>query len=296
MLPVITTQQNDTMVLLTRPFFAQRDRQADRDLHAHGCMELSYVLSGTADHILQIGDSDVLRQRLTVGNYVLLDTAARHAYKNCSADFAVMNLLFQPSFLCEDEEKAGDVGNDLGALLRLLFPQFPFEQMAESPINRLYFDCDDSVQALVHLCHNASRRHYPAWECAVRHALSLILLQSLYSLDQGTGPRKTSIIDAVKAYVEEHYAEKLTLTEICAKHFYSVPYVSSRFKDLCGCSFEQFLRQVRVRHAGELLLSTTLSVGEIAEACGYTSSRAFRNAFSRVAGMAPQQFKRQYLK
>lgn len=295
MLPVITTQQNDTMVLLTRPFFAQRDRQADRDLHAHGCMELSYVLSGTADHILQVGDSDVVRQKLTLGNYLLLDTAARHAYKNCSADFAVMNLLFHPAFLREGKE-ADAAKEDLNRLLLALFPQFPFDRLAENPVNRLYFDCDDSVQALVHLCHNASRRHYPAWECAVRHALSLILLQSLYSLDQGTSPRKTSIIDAVKAYVEEHYAEKLTLTEICAKHFYSVPYVSSRFKDLCGCSFEQFLRQVRVRHAGELLLSTTLSVGEIAEACGYTSSRAFRNAFSHVAGMAPQQFKRQYLK
>lgn len=295
MLPVITTQQNDTMVLLTRPFFAQRDRQADRDLHAHGCMELSYVLSGTADHILQVGDSDVVRQKLTLGNYLLLDTAARHAYKNCSADFAVMNLLFHPAFLREGKE-ADAAKEDLNRLLVALFPQFPFDRLAENPVNRLYFDCDDSVQALVHLCHNASRRHYPAWECAVRHALSLILLQSLYSLDQGTSPRKTSIIDAVKAYVEEHYAEKLTLTEICAKHFYSVPYVSSRFKDLCGCSFEQFLRQVRVRHAGELLLSTTLSVGEIAEACGYTSSRAFRNAFSHVAGMAPLQFKRQYQK
>lgn len=295
MLPVITTQQNDTMVLLTRPFFAQRDRQADRDLHAHGCMELSYVLSGTADHILQVGDSDVVRQKLTLGNYLLLDTAARHAYKNCSADFAVMNLLFHPAFLREGKE-ADAAKEDLNRLLLALFPQFPFDRLAENPVNRLYFDCDDSVQALVHLCHNASRRHYPAWECAVRHALSLILLQSLYSLDQGTSPRKTNIIDAVKAYVEEHYAEKLTLTEICAKHFYSVPYVSSRFKDLCGCSFEQFLRQVRVRHAGELLLSTTLSVGEIAEACGYTSSRAFRNAFSHVAGMAPLQFKRQYQK
>jgi AraC-like DNA-binding protein len=295
MLPVITTQQNDTMVLLTRPFFAQRDRQADRDLHAHGCMELSYVLSGTADHILQVGDSDVVRQKLTLGNYLLLDTAARHAYKNCSADFAVMNLLFHPAFLREGKE-ADAAKEDLNRLLLALFPQFPFDRLAENPVNRLYFDCDDSVQALVHLCHNASRRHYPAWECAVRHALSLILLQSLYSLDQGTSPRKTSIIDTVKAYVEEHYAEKLTLTEICAKHFYSVPYVSSRFKYLCGCSFEQFLRQVRVRHAGELLLSTTLSVGEIAEACGYTSSRAFRNAFSHVAGMAPLQFKRQYQK
>ena len=294
MQPVIVTQQNDTMVILTRPFFAQQDRQADRDLHAHGCMELSYVLSGTADHILQIADKEAARQKLSLGNYLLLDPAARHAYKNCSADFSVMNLLFHPSFLLEGGKET-EKGN-FSLVLKALFPKFSQEELADGLVNHLYFDRDGSVQALVEICHNSARRHYPDWESAARHALSLILLQSLYSSKHCADPKKESIVDIVKQYVERHYAETITLGDICAKHFYSLPYVSHRFKELCGCSFEQYLRQVRVRHASELLISTALSVGEVAEACGYTSSRAFRNAFSCVTGVSPLQFKRQYQK
>jgi AraC family transcriptional regulator len=54
------------------------------------------------------------------------------------------------------------------------------------------------------------------------------------------------------------------------------------------------VRQLRIKRAGELLLSTTLSVGEIAERCGYASPRTFRKAFASVTGVSPIQFKKQY--
>lgn len=291
MAPIINTENNGQQIVLTRPFFAQRDRQEDRDLHAHNCVELSYVLSGTADHVLHAPGKEPTRQKLSRGNYMILDTDTYHAYKNCSADFSLMNLLFQKSFL---SEAFADADVALYDLIKALFPDFPYDQLTGSPVDRVCFDRDGSVLALAQICHTTSRQHYHAWQDAVRHALKLMLMQALYGLEEYTRPKKENIIDNVKWYIEAHYAEELTLTDICAKCFYSLPYVSARFKEVCGCTFEQYLRQLRIQRAGELLLTTALSVSEVAERCGYTSPRAFRRAFIDVTGVPPTTFKKNY--
>ena len=293
MAPIVNAENNGRHIVLTRPFFAQRDRQEDRDLHTHNCVEISYVLSGTADHVLHAADEGGTRQKLSRGNYMILDTDTFHAYKNCSADFALMNILFQKSFLTGNE---ADDGCELYGTIKSLFPDFPYDQLTESPVDRVCFDRDGSVLSLAQICHTASRQHYHAWQDAVRHALALLLLQTLYGLEEYTSPKKENIIDTVKHYVDAHYAEEITLTDICGKHFYSLQYVSARFKEVCGCTFEQYLRQLRIQRAGELLLTTTLSVGEVAERCGYTSPRSFRRAFADVTGVPPTLFKKNYYK
>ena len=296
MLPIIDSFSDGQKIVLNRSFFAQQDRQNDRDLHSHNCIEISLVLAGTADHILHFSDGRSDHQRLSQGNYMLLDHTVSHAYKNCSADFSVLNLLFRQSFLrpLADGEEALPEEGDFEELVKQTFPDFNYDGLEEGFVNRIYFDKDETVLSLARLCQNSSRGHYQEWPRTVRHALSLILVLSLQSLDRSCMQKKEGIIDKVKKYVDGHFAEDVTLTAICAKHFYSVPYVSHRFKEVCGCSFEQYVRQVRIQHAGKLLLSTSLSVGEIAERCGYTSPRSFRSAFSVVTGHSPLQFKKKY--
>ena len=294
MQPITASDYNAAKIILNRPFFAQHDRQPDRDLHSHTSVEISYVLSGTADHVLIMPDGATAHCKLSTGNYMILDTTVRHAYKNCSAEFSVMNVLFQKSFLFGEGRDGADHERPLAELICDKFPKFPYEKLPEMPINRICFDQDESVLSLFQICHTTSRKHYPIWESAVQNALSLILLQTLYNCDRYSHPQKQTIIDTVKHYVEAHYAEDLTLGAICAENFYSLPYVSHRFKEVCGCSFEQYLRGVRIKRAGELLLSTALSVGEIAERCGYTSPRSFRKAFICVTGLSPTEFKKNY--
>ena len=295
-MPIIDTLFDGQRIVLRRPFFAQIDRQPDRDLHSHDCIEFSAVLSGTADHVLHFPDGSAKHQKLSRGNYMILDATVRHAYKNCSKDFSVLNLLFQQSFLRATPADSEENGGDFYELIRELFPDFKYRKVQGSPVNRIYFDKAESVFPLFYICHDSSRQNRHEWQRTVRYALSLILVLSLDSFDRYIRPKKDSIIDTVKEYVETHFAEDVTLTEICAKHFYSVPYVSHRFKEVCGCSFEQYVRQLRIKRAGELLLSTTLSVGEIAERCGYASPRTFRKAFVCVTGISPLAFKKNYQK
>ena len=162
-------------------------------------------------------------------------------------------------------------------------------------MNGVYYDRDGSILSLFKLCHYSSREHWFEWNRIVRNGLSLIIMLSLQSmLVSDEKDKKESIVDIVKNYVEQHFAENITLTEICEKNFYSVSYVSRKFKEATDCSFEQYLRQIRINKAGEMLLDTSISVSDIAEKCGYASVRTFSKAFMLVTGKTPLEFRKIY--
>ena len=90
------------------------------------------------------------------------------------------------------------------------------------------------------------------------------------------------------AYTDEHFSEvSLTLTEL-AMAFQMPAYKASRtFKELIGIGFKEYVAAKKLEYARDLLLSTDLSVGEIAETCGYASASYFISRFKLAYGTSP---------
>ncbi|MNI65389.1 Bifunctional transcriptional activator/DNA repair enzyme AdaA [compost metagenome] len=95
----------------------------------------------------------------------------------------------------------------------------------------------------------------------------------------------------VKAYVEEHYAENITLESMAALLYMNPYYFSSFFKKHTGQNFKTFLTEVRLNHALRLLLQSDLMVYEIAELVGYNNARHFSDMFKKKYGKLPQEYK-----
>lgn len=94
-------------------------------------------------------------------------------------------------------------------------------------------------------------------------------------------------------YIGENY-KNLTL-ERTAKHFgYHPDYLSTRFKKIAGVSFSQKLLSIRMEQATHLLLTTNLSIQEIAESVGYHDRSHFSRNFHSFVGMTPKQYRKTY--
>lgn len=502
---------DEQKVILTSPFSPTICNRNHRVFHSHNCIEMAYVLMGTADQSIIFSDGRMETQKFSKGSYVIIDTQTKHAYKNGSDDFTVMNLLFKPSFLLSnddnsiipsehflikrsewhDDKKAKEVeikfelvnpqsvnnqrfvriwlylrgdsekidfsdarvglisdnnisepyliggseqipfyflgegdsewvtmyhGKDgffgannassvkglrgwfafpikemrqentgktllkddvitglyfyylisdksmankqlyiddimlvkdyreannkvlcdnkiidfgkgvhkiilsgkngnispevypeqimvgeiehnyFYALIKKIFTEFDYKKIPSTAMNRVYFDKNRSILPLFELCYCSSKEQWYEWNQIVKNALSLIVLISLqYMIASNENKKKEDILDDIKKYVELHYNENITLTEICEKYFYILSYVSRKFKKVVGCTFEQYLRQFRIERAGELLCNTSLSVADIAENCGYTSVRGFRDAFVFVMGETPTEFRKKQM-
>lgn len=93
-------------------------------------------------------------------------------------------------------------------------------------------------------------------------------------------------------YIEEHYAKQgLSLQEI-AKHVHMNPvYMSVLFKQEKNVTFSDFLLQLRMKNAMEMLRCHNMKTYEVAEAVGYGSPEYFSVCFKKYTGVSPTEFK-----
>ncbi len=106
--------------------------------------------------------------------------------------------------------------------------------------------------------------------------------------------RNKLLIQKVKAYVEEHYAEELTLDDMADMIGYSTYYFMKLIKEYMGMSFGDFLTSVRMNNAKKLLVSTNMSISEVGYSVGYNDANYFARVFKRQEKVTPSEYKRQY--
>ncbi|HWJ77786.1 MAG TPA: response regulator [Niallia sp.] len=93
-------------------------------------------------------------------------------------------------------------------------------------------------------------------------------------------------------YIEQHLKDELTQKEV-AEHVYLNPsYLSVLFKEELHLTFSEYITRRRIQHAKDLLLSTKLSVNEIAEESGYKTVKYFIKIFKEMEGTTPTGYRK----
>lgn len=105
-------------------------------------------------------------------------------------------------------------------------------------------------------------------------------------------PKKKDIIAEVKEYVSEHYAEPISLADLAARFFISPYYLSQLFKQKTGDTYMNFLAQIRINKAKELLERTDLKVYEICQKVGYSDTQHFARLFERLTSFKPSEYRK----
>ncbi len=105
------------------------------------------------------------------------------------------------------------------------------------------------------------------------------------------------VIEEIKAYVLSNFAKHELSLEGLADHFHITPgYLGKLFKTACGVSFTDYLKQVRMEKACELLLHTREPANVISERVGILNSTYFYTVFKKKYGMSPAQYRTEAIK
>lgn len=102
-------------------------------------------------------------------------------------------------------------------------------------------------------------------------------------------------ITGITRYLQEHLAEEVSLSVLAEEFHLNPQYISQLFKNEIGVGFLTYLTNIRIEKAKKLLLSTSLSVAEIAEKSGYGDYRVFTKVFKKSEGITPSQYRRDFL-
>ena len=116
-------------------------------------------------------------------------------------------------------------------------------------------------------------------------------------LDKMSNDQKKSFSDTAVAncirYIEANFCDcELDIKRVCGVGFISVSSLQRALTKCFGMSPKQYLIQLRMNRALELLTKNELSVKEISLACGFTDEKYFSRAFKKKYGYSPSQFKK----
>lgn len=108
---------------------------------------------------------------------------------------------------------------------------------------------------------------------------------------QDTEVKQPNISAQIITYIQESYAEPITLDTLAEAFNYSAYHLSSLFKEHTGYSPIDYLIRIRLETASELLITTDVSVREIAASIGYKDVYYFSRIFKKRKGVSPAQFR-----
>lgn len=99
-------------------------------------------------------------------------------------------------------------------------------------------------------------------------------------------------VSRAKEYIEEHYAEEITLQKVANVVGISPGYLSTLFAQYLGCGFVDHLIKIRVEHACDYLRQNYFKTYEIAYKIGYRDEKYFARVFKKVTGMSPGEYRK----
>lgn len=100
----------------------------------------------------------------------------------------------------------------------------------------------------------------------------------------------------ITQYIDEHYSEKLLLSDIAEREDMDLYYLSHFFKDNFGMSFQNYLLKIRCERARRLLLLTDYSLLDISVSCGFSDPKYFNKGFQQQYGYTPKEYRKNFQK
>ncbi len=144
-----------------------------------------------------------------------------------------------------------------------------------------------SVQCVIAYMMTVYLRKEPYWQLQLSAGLGAVLTRIIHYADGHI----RSLIDQVIDLVSKRYMEPLNNGDIASELGYHPNYVNSVFVRDMGMSLHQYLMRYRVEMAMQLLLTTQLSVADIAVKVGFRHFSHFSNCFHRLTGVAPAAYR-----
>lgn len=141
---------------------------------------------------------------------------------------------------------------------------------------------------------NEERDEFQLIQKALLIEMLVYILRGLNDEDSNVVPylsksqqRQQKIVNYTIYYLENHYKEEITLEKLAQDQFLSPTYLSKIFKEATEMSPTNYLIEIRLKRAKDMLKNDQLTIKEVASAVGYQDAYHFSKSFKKLYGISP---------
>ena len=128
----------------------------------------------------------------------------------------------------------------------------------------------------------------------LRERVRSILAAALAFRDNLVVHQYAGIIKQAQEYMERSYTDSdLSLNDVAGQVSLSACHFSALFSQETGQTYKEYLTEIRIKKAKELLRTTTLKGSEICYQVGYKDPHYFSHVFHKNTGLTPMEFRLQ---
>jgi len=189
-------------------------------------------------------------------------------------------------------------------LARFTFESFKVEGMTLIPIAHPPLLCGYPYNLLISQVNRIFGNE--AWisnqGCSSRSTSDMAIMQGrlqtvlglMAQLDEQVSPlqnnEKINLIQQTVQYMEQHYDEDLTVEKMAIMAGMVRWKYSQQFKTMTGKKPNDYLAQIRINHAKELLCNSTETLGKISHQVGFKDEYYFSRCFHKLTGRSPREY------
>lgn len=249
--------------------------------HTHDFLEFVYIEEGEAVH--DIGGAS---GRLSKGDYFVVDYNTAHSYFSEKGNLTVINCLFMPELI----DKTFTGVKSFNELAERYFLSITGRKIKGPSSNQVFCD-DGTVGRLFSQMVDEFADKKEGYIEVLKHCLCTLIIKAVRQVgaDRAVSEPTSYIISEIK----KNYMNNITLETVCRSLNYSIPYISTRFRQETGLTFTAYLQNKRIEESCALLSESNIGVSEIAERVGYSSVKFFNKVFRRITKMSPREYRRQ---
>ena len=256
-------------------------------MHTHAFFELAYVVSGEARHFLN-GNERIIAK----GDYFIMDYDSKHSYMRKGEEkFELINCLFVSDFIdqtIKDKRSFSDVVNNF-------MIKHNNSVINISPTNVIFHDEDGYIGTLLNKCIEEYKNKDSGHLEIIRSKIIEIIILTMRKNSAATPVCADKLCNYIIKYASENFACKDILKQISTEMYFSVSYLSRKFKENMGITFTDYLQKLRIEQSICLLANTNRKIIDIAGACGYSDMKSFNTVFKKLVGTTPQKFRHDFV-
>lgn len=246
--------------------------------HSHDFIEIVYVLRGSGTH-----EIDDVTYTILPGCFYVVDSGEIHNL-NFDETSEYFNLFVKEDFLQTTILHLEEQSIDGLTLLR--------SRKKNDPSVRFLGEKNELIHSLFRSFYSELRQTECPPKALLRNYLSLILLEYESALAQRQQAREPDLVlPRVADYINLHYKENLRIEEIAEAYNYNPVYFGRLFQKYYGQSLKNYVIDLRLTCAAELLETTDYTVEEVALQSGFGNKLQFYKKFKERFGDTPKEYK-----